>query len=256
MAMAGMLDGKAALITGAGRGIGRATALTFAREGARVVAADVSSDGVKETVSLIQRAGGQATAVVADMTRPAEIAAMVASAVETHGRLDCAFNNAGITGSQVGAGGKLTAEWSEEAFDRIIQVNLKGVWLCMKAELEQMVRQGGGSIVNTASLAGLTGFKTTSGYAASKHGVVGLTRTAALEYAPGIRVNCVCPGFVDTDMLRDTMARRGGEILARVPFGELARPDDIAEMVCWLSSDRARYVSGAVFTVDGAYMAG
>jgi NAD(P)-dependent dehydrogenase (short-subunit alcohol dehydrogenase family) len=222
----------------------------------RVVAADLSADGVKETVSLIERAGGQAVSVVADMTKPAEVTAMVAAALTAYGRLDCALNNAGITGSQVGAGGKLTAEWPEEAFDKIVQVNLKGVWLCMKAELEQMVRQGSGSIVNTASRAGLTGFKTTCGYAASKHGVVGLTKTAALEYAPRIRVNCVCPGFVDTDMLRDTMARRGSEILVRLPFGELARPHDIAEMVWWLSSDRARYVSGAVFTVDGAYMAG
>ena len=143
--MAGMLDGKIALITGAGRGIGRATGLVLAREGARVVAADLSADGVKETVSLIERAGGQAVSVVADMTRPAEITAMVTVAIEAYGRLDCAFNNAGITGSQVGAGGKLTAEWPEEAFDKIIQVNLKGVWLCMKAELEQMIRQGGGS---------------------------------------------------------------------------------------------------------------
>jgi NAD(P)-dependent dehydrogenase (short-subunit alcohol dehydrogenase family) len=254
--MAGMLDGKSALITGAGRGIGRAAALLFAREGARVVAADRTAGEVQETVLLIHTAGAQAVAVVADITRPAEVTAMVTAAVESHGRLDCAFNNAGITGSQVGAGGQRTAEWSEEAFDKIIAVNLKGVWLCMRAELEQMVRQGSGSIVNTASLAGLTGFKTTCGYAASKHGVVGLSKTAAIEYAPEIRVNCVCPGFVDTDMLRDTMARRGGEILGRVPFGELARPDDIAEMVCWLSSDRARYVSGAVFTVDGAYMAG
>jgi NAD(P)-dependent dehydrogenase (short-subunit alcohol dehydrogenase family) len=128
---------------------------------------------------------------------------------------------------------------------------------CRTCRLEPIVRQGSGSIVNTASLAGLTGFKTTSGYAASKHGVVGLTKTAALEYAPRIRVNCLYPGFfVDTDMLADTMARRGGDILPRVPLGELARPHDIAEMVCWLSSDQARYVSGAVFTVDGACMAG
>ena len=136
--MVGMLDGKVALITGGGRGIGRQTALLFAREGARVVVADLSADGVKETVGLINVAGGQAMSVVADMTKAADIAAMVAATVKAHGRLDCAFNNAGIAAYQVGAAGKLTAEWSEESFDKMIAVNLKGVWLCMRAELEQM----------------------------------------------------------------------------------------------------------------------
>jgi NAD(P)-dependent dehydrogenase (short-subunit alcohol dehydrogenase family) len=253
--MAGMLDGKVALITGGGRGIGRQAALLFAREGARVVVADLSADGIKETVSLINTAGGQAMSVVADMTKPAEITAMVAACVKTHGRLDCAFNNAGIAAYQVGAAGKLTAEWSEESFDKMIAVNLKGVWLCMKAELEQMAKQGSGAIVNTASIAGLIGIKTSSAYVASKHGVIGLTKTAALEYAPKIRVNCVCPGFIETDMTKDTMARRSKEIMPMVPFGEMGKPDDIAEMVCWLSSDRAKYVSGAAYNVDGGYMA-
>jgi NAD(P)-dependent dehydrogenase (short-subunit alcohol dehydrogenase family) len=253
--MAGMLDGKVALITGGGRGIGRQAALLFAREGARVVVADMSADGVKETVALINQAGGQAMSVVADMTKPADITAMVAVTVKAHGRLDCAFNNAGIAAYQVGASGKLTAEWSEESFDKMIAVNLKGVWLCMKAELEQMTKQGSGSIVNTASIAGLIGIKTSSAYVASKHGVIGLTKTAALEYAPKIRVNCVCPGFIETDMTKDTMARRKAEIMAMVPFGEMGKPDDIAEMVCWLSSDRAKYVSGASYNVDGGYMA-
>jgi NAD(P)-dependent dehydrogenase (short-subunit alcohol dehydrogenase family) len=253
--MAGMLDGKVALITGGGRGIGRQAALLFAREGARVVVADLSADGIKETVALINQAGGQAMSVVADMTKPADITAMVAAAVKAHGRLDCAFNNAGIAAYQVGASGKLTAEWSEESFDKMIAVNLKGVWLCMKAELEQMTKQGSGAIVNTASIAGLIGIKTSSAYVASKHGVIGLTKTAALEYAPKIRVNCVCPGFIETDMTKDTMARRKAEIMAMVPFGEMGKPDDIAEMVCWLSSDRAKYVSGASYNVDGGYMA-
>jgi NAD(P)-dependent dehydrogenase (short-subunit alcohol dehydrogenase family) len=254
--MAGMLDGKVALITGAARGMGRQTALLFAREGARVVVADIAANGVNETAALINKAGGQATAVIADMAKPADITVMVQAAIKAYGRLDCAFNNAGITGGQIGQGGKRVAEWSEEAFDRIIQVNLKGVWLCMKAEIEQMERQGSGSIVNTASLAGLTGFKTTAGYAASKHGVVGLTKTAAVDYAPKIRVNCVCPGYIDTEMIRDTMSRRGPEILSRVPFGAMGTSDDIAEAVCWLSSDRAKYVTGAAQIVDGGYMAG
>ena len=253
--MAGMLDGKVALITGGGRGIGRQTARLFAREGARVVVSDLSADGVEETVGLINAAGGQAMSITGDVTRSADVAAMVASAVKTYGRLDCAFNNAGVAPYQVGGAGKLTHEWPEEAFDRMIEINLKGVWLCMKAELEQMARQGSGAIVNTASIAGLIGLKTSSAYVAAKHGVIGLTKSAALEYAPKIRVNCVCPGFIETDMTKDTMARRGAQITAMIPFGTLGKPDDIAEMVCWLSSDRAGYVSGAAYNVDGGFMA-
>jgi NAD(P)-dependent dehydrogenase (short-subunit alcohol dehydrogenase family) len=254
--MAGMLEGKAALITGAARGIGRGTALLFAREGARVAVADLAADGVKETAELITKAGGEATAIVADVSKPADVSAMMAATLAAYGRLDCAFNNAGINGSLAGVRGKLTAEWPEEAFDRLIQVNLKGTWLCMKAELQQMVQQqGSGSIVNTASLAGLTGFVSTAAYAASKHGVVGLTKTAAIEYAPKVRVNCVCPGWINTDMTAQIIAQRGPELLARVPFGEVGKPEDVGEMVCWLSSDRARYVAGGAFTVDGGYMA-
>lgn len=253
--MPGMLAGKVALVTGAARGIGRQTALLFAREGARVAVADLSADGVKETAALIAEAGGEATAVVADISKPADVSAMMTATVDVYGRLDCAFNNAGINGTLAGVRGKLTAEWPEDAFDRLIQVNLKGTWLCMKAELEQMVRQGSGSIANTASLAGLTGFPTTAAYAASKHGVVGLTKTSAIEYAPKVRVNCVCPGWISTEMTADTIARRGAELLARVPFREFGKPDDVAEMVCWLLSDRARFVTGGVYTVDGGYMA-
>ncbi|HLJ59812.1 MAG TPA: glucose 1-dehydrogenase [bacterium] len=253
--MAGMLEGKVALITGGGRGIGRATAVLFAREGARVAVADISADGVKETTGLITKSGGEATGVVADVSKPADVSAMMTATLNAFGRLDCAFNNAGINGTLAGVRGKLTAEWPEDAFDKLIQVNLKGTWLCMKAELEQMVQQGSGSIVNAASLAGLTGFPTTAAYAASKHGVVGLTKTAAIEYAPKVRVNCVCPGWINTEMVAETIARRGAELLVRVPFREFGKPEDVAEMVCWLSSDRARFVVGGVFTIDGGYMA-
>jgi NAD(P)-dependent dehydrogenase (short-subunit alcohol dehydrogenase family) len=253
--MSGMLDGKVALVTGGGRGIGRGTALLFAREGARVVVADLSADGATETAEQITKAGGEARSVVADISKPADVSAMMAATLEAFGKLDCAFNNAGINGTLAGVRGKLTADWPEDAFDKLIQVNLKGTWLCMRAELHQMVSQGAGSIVNTASLAGLTGFPTTAAYAASKHGVVGLTKTAAIEYAPQVRVNCICPGWINTEMTTETIARRGDELLVRVPSRTFGKPEDVAEMVCWLSSDRARFVVGGAFPVDGGYMA-
>ena len=254
--MAGMLAGKSALITGGGRGIGRATALLFAREGARVAVADLSAEGAAETVALINRDGGQATSIAGDVTKDAEVRRMVEGTVAAFGRIDCAFNNAGIAAYQVGAGGKKTADWSEEAFDRMIAVNLKGVWLCLRAELERMVPQGGGAIVNTASIAGLIGLPTSSAYVASKHGVVGLTKTAAIEYAAqGVRVNAVCPGFIETDMTREVMARRGPELMRAVPFHRMGKAEEIAETVCWLCSDRAAYVTGVAYNVDGGYIA-
>ncbi|HEY2618920.1 MAG TPA: glucose 1-dehydrogenase [Acetobacteraceae bacterium] len=254
--MAGLLDGKSALITGGGGGIGRATSLAFAREGARVAVADAAEAAAQETVALINKAGGQAMTLTGDVTDTGAVEAMVKSVVAAYGRLDCAFNNAGIAGFQVDAGGKKTHEWSEAGFDRMIAVNLKGVWLCMKHELIQMVAQGGGAIVNTASIAGLIGLPTSSGYVAAKHGVVGLTKTAALEYADDkVRVNAVCPGYIETKMTADTMRRRGEELMAKVPFHRMGTPEEIAEMVLWLCSDRASFVSGAAYNVDGGYMA-
>lgn len=255
--MTGLLQGKTALITGAARGIGRATALLFAKEGARVAAADISAEATKSTVDEINAAGGQAIAIAADVTKRAEVDAMIARAVSAFGRLDCAFNNAGISGWQVGAGGKRTADWPEKAVDRMLEVNLKGVWLALRAELEQMVRQGGGgAIVNTASIAGLVGLPTSSAYVASKHGVIGFTKTAAIEYAKdNIRVNAVCPGYIETDMTREVMARRGADIMAMVPYKRMGTPQEIAEMVCWLCSDRASFVTGASYNVDGGFVA-
>jgi NAD(P)-dependent dehydrogenase (short-subunit alcohol dehydrogenase family) len=251
-----MLEGKAAVITGAGRGIGRATALLFAREGARVMVSDVSVDGARETVSLINAAGGQARSHTGDVTKPADVGDLLSATIKAFGRLDCAFNNAGVSGYQVGAAGQRTADWPEEAFDRMVEVNLKGVWLCMREELRQMVKQGGGAIVNTASIAGLVGLPTSSIYVAAKHGVIGLTKTAAIEYAAdGIRVNAVAPGYIETEMIKDAMARRGQQIMAATPMRRLGQPIEIAEMVCWLCSDRAAFVTGAAYNVDGGYTA-
>jgi NAD(P)-dependent dehydrogenase (short-subunit alcohol dehydrogenase family) len=254
--MAGIVEGKVALVTGGGGGIGRAAALAFAREGARLAVADFAAAAAHDTVAQINAAGGQAITLTGDVTRAKDVRAMVEDTVTVYGRLDCAFNNAGIAPYQVDASGKKTAEWSEESFDRMIEVNLKGVWLCMKEEIPRMLSQGGGAIVNTASIAGLIGLVTSSAYVAAKHGVIGLTKTAALEYADAkIRVNAVCPGFIKTQMTEETMRRRGEAIMAQIPFRRMGAPGEIAEMVVWLCSDRASYVTGASYNVDGGWMA-
>jgi NAD(P)-dependent dehydrogenase (short-subunit alcohol dehydrogenase family) len=254
--MAGMLDGKAGLVTGGGGGIGRAAALAMAREGARVAVADIRPEAAAETVARVNAAGGQAISLSGEVTSDREVQAMVGAVVAAYGRLDCAFNNAGIAGWHVEAAGRKTAEWSEAAFDRMIAVNLKGVWLCMKHEIAQMQAQGGGAIVNTGSIAGLIGLPTSSAYVAAKHGVLGLTKTAAIEYADNrIRINAVCPGYIDTPMTKEVMQRRGAAILAQTPMHRMGTPEEIAEMVVWLFCDRASYVTGACYNVDGGYMA-
>ena len=254
--MAGLLDGKSVLITGGGGGIGRATALACAREGARVAVADVSAEAASETVAQVNGAGGQAISFSGEVTRDADVRTMIESVIGAYGRLDCAFNNAGIAGWQVEAAGKKTAEWSEEAFDRMIAVNLKGVWLCLRAEINQMLTQGGGAIVNTASIAGLAGLPNAAAYVAAKHGVIGLTKTAALEYGEAkIRVNAVCPGYIKTPMTAGMTPERGAAVLAQTPMKRLGEADEIAEMVVWLCSARASYVSGAAYNVDGGWMA-
>jgi NAD(P)-dependent dehydrogenase (short-subunit alcohol dehydrogenase family) len=257
--MSGLLDGKTALVTGGGGGIGRATALAMAREGARVAVADYMADAAAETVAQINAAGGQAITLTGDVTRERDVKSMLDDTIVAFGRLDCAFNNAGIAPYQVDASGKKTAEWSETSFDRMIAVNLKSVWLCMRAEIKQMLAQGtpkGGAVVNTGSIAGLIGLRTSSAYVAAKHGVLGLTKTAALEYVDdGIRVNAVCPGFIQTRMTEDTMRRRGGEIIGQIPAKRMGQPEEIAEMVVWLCCDRASYVTGSCYNVDGGWMA-
>ena len=254
--MAGLLDGQSALITGGGGGIGRATSLIFAREGARVAVADASAEAAAETVAQVNAAGGQAIALSGDVTDAAAVEAMVPAVVSAYGRLDCAFNNAGIAGYQVNASGKRTHEWPDDGVDRMLAVNLKGVWLCMKHEIIQMLKQGGGRIVNTGSIAGLTGLPTSSAYVASKHGVLGFTKTAAIEYAPdNIRVNAVCPGYIETAMTRDVMARRGEQLMAMTPAHRMGKPEEIGEMVLFLCSERSSFVTGACYNVDGGYIA-
>ena len=247
-----LLEGKVALVTGGAMGIGKTTALVFAREGARVVVVDIVTEGGEETVQLIKEAGGDALFVKCDVTNAKDVEAMVIKAVDTYGRLDCAFNNAGI------AIPGTTVECSEEDWDRVLSVNLKGVWLCMKYEISQMLTQGGGVIVNTSSVGGLVGTPGIAAYTASKHGVVGLTRTAALEHVTaGIRVNAVCPGSVPTPMLDPVVNHPELKAMleSKHPMGRFATTEEIAEAVIWLCSDRASYVTGVAFPVDGAVTA-
>jgi NAD(P)-dependent dehydrogenase (short-subunit alcohol dehydrogenase family) len=252
--MAGRLDGKVALVTGAGSGIGKASAVTIAKEGAKVVVSDVVTDSGEETVRIIEDAGGEAIFVNADVSVADEVEALVKVAVETYGRLDCAHNNAGIVGPVAN-----THEYPEEAWDDVIRVNLKGVWLCMKYEIAQMLRQGGGSIVSTSSAAGLVGHPWQTAYVASKHGVNGLTKVAALENAKlGIRVNAVCPGIVRTPRIERYIADKPGWIegfIEQEPVGRLGESEEIAEAVVWLCSDATSFVTGHLMQVDGGFVA-
>ncbi len=252
--MGGLVDGKVALVTGAASGIGRAAALAFAREGAVVVAADRDTDGGEITVEAVRAAGGDATFRACDVTSEDEVQALVAAVVDTHGRLDCAHNNAGITGA-MGAVHQL----EREGWEHTLTVNLTGVFLCLKHELVQMLAQGSGAVVNTASAAGLVGVPGLAPYCASKHAIIGLTKTAALENAAaGVRVNAVLPGSIDTPMLHDYMSLGPAvekAIKASQPGGRLGLPEEIAEAVVWLCSDRASFVTGTPMLVDGGAVA-
>ena len=244
-------EGKVALVTGGASGIGRATALAFAREGAKVIVSDVDVDGGDETVRMIKNSGGEATFVKADVSISDEVEALVRQAVETYGQLDCAFNNAGLEREFTNP----DERHAEETFQSVIDINLKGVWLCMKYEIVQMLEQGSGAIVNTSSIAGLVGISGQPIYVASKHAVSGLTKSVAVEYADrGIRINAVCPGLVDTPLMERIYASNP-ELKAEAdswqPIGRTAQPEEIAEAVIWLCSDKASFVVGHMMTIDG-----
>ena len=252
--MAKLLDGKITLVTGGGSGIGRATALAFSREGAKVLVADVIVEAAQETLKMINQVGGEGVVAKVDVSQSKEVEAMVDQLISTYGRIHCAFNNAGI-----GGGWGFTAKCSEEEWDRVMSINLKGVWLCMKYEIPQMLQQGGGSIVNTASVAGLVGMLGTPAYVASKHGVIGITRAAAVEYATsGIRINAVCPGIIRTPMIGRRLEKKPeseATYVSMEPMGRLGTAEEIAEAVVWLCSDAASFVTGHAMAVDGGLVA-
>jgi NAD(P)-dependent dehydrogenase (short-subunit alcohol dehydrogenase family) len=250
----GSYAGKVAFVTGAGSGIGHATALAFAREGASVVASDISEQNVRDTARRIEELGGRGLAVACDVTRTEELEAALEETIETFGRLDVAFNNAGVENEV-----KPLADVTEEEWDRTVAINLRGVFLCMKYEVPLMLEQGGGAIVNTSSGAGVKGFEGQAAYVAAKHGVVGLSKAAALDYAPqNVRINAICPGIIDTPM----MDRFGGGTLegkerelasaaAAQPIGRAGKSEEIAAAVVWLCSDAASFVVGDAMVVDG-----
>lgn len=240
--------GKVAIVTGAAAGIGRACAIGYAEGRAKVVVADVNEAGGRETVEIIKKSGGEAVFMTVDTSRPGDCERLVKHTLETYGRLDVACNNAGISGEINALADQSLANWQ-----RVIDTNLTGIFLCMKYEIQAMLPGGGGAIVNLSSLAGVQSNPGISPYVAAKHGVLGLTKNAAVEYAArGIRVNAVCPGLIDTAMTRQGFGQDVWEALVRgIPLGRAGLPHEVADLVAWLSSDKASYVNGAGYMIDG-----
>ncbi|MBN2592824.1 MAG: glucose 1-dehydrogenase [Sedimentisphaerales bacterium] len=249
------LRNKVALITGGSSGLGRETAIAFAKAGAKVVIADVDAHGGEETAKRIADQGSDVLFVKADVSKSNHVEQLIRQVVKTYGRLDCAHNNAGIEGELA-----KTGDCSEDNWNNVIETNLKSAWLCLKFEIRQMVQQASGVIVNTSSVYGLVGSERgLPAYVASKHGIIGLTKTAALEYAClGIRVNAVCPGAIDTpfrDRLVEKNHEKNLECSQRYPIGRIGRPDEVANAVVWLCSEAASYITGSVLTIDGGLTA-
>ena len=255
--MMNSLDGKTVLVTGGASGIGRSISLTFSRAGAKVVVSDCDAEGGGETVEMATAQGGDAVFIPANVAKSIDVKEMVAQTIQTYGRLDCAVNNAGV-----GPGPRVALhDFPDEKWQEVIDINLTGVWLCMKYEIVEMLKLGGGAIVNTASVMGLVGAwgRGAIAYTAAKHGVIGLTKQAALEYASkGLRVNAVCPGFIATPMVQEIFQAVPDvekSVVMRHPVGRLGRPQEIAEAVVWLCSDAASFVTGHSMPIDGGYVA-
>ncbi|MCM0606288.1 MAG: SDR family oxidoreductase [Xanthomonadaceae bacterium] len=254
MSLQNNFKGKVVFITGASSGIGRATALAFAKEGASVVIADVLTDEGAQTARKVEELGVRSLLIKCDVSKDSEVKSAIGKTIETFGRIDFAFNNAGTEGQSA-----YTADTTEENWNRVIDVNLKGVWLCMKYQIPQMIKQGSGSIVNCSSVAGLIGFQGSPAYVASKHGVIGLTKTAALEYAKSkIRVNAVCPGVIQTAMIERVThgeAQIQKQLSDGEPIGRVGQPEEVAQAVLWLCSDASSFVTGHPLAVDGGWVA-
>lgn len=248
------IEDKVALVTGGGSGIGRAAAQLFAREGAKVVIADINAESGEATLQTIRSAGGEASFVRTDVSKAPDVEALIDQIIETHGRLDCAYNNAGILGDIVSV-----TDHNEESWDHVIETNLKGTWLCMKHEIPQMLKQGDGAIVNTTATAGVKGGSPNrSAYAASKAGIVSLSKCAAMEYAEyGLRINVICPSHTRSPMLEQFFELRPeleADFIAQAPMGRIATPEEVAEGALWLCSDASSFVTGHVLAVDGGYL--
>jgi NAD(P)-dependent dehydrogenase (short-subunit alcohol dehydrogenase family) len=244
-------ENKVVIVTGAASGIGKATAIAFAKEGAKVVVSDYQNDLGQQTVEEIKKFQGEATFIKCDVSSEEDVKNLVAKTIEKYGHLDCAYNNAGVEGIP-----SSTVECNSENWDKTVNIDLKGVWLCMKYEIPEMIKTGKGQIVNCSSIAGLVGFETIPAYVASKHGVIGLTQTAALEYAKNnVRVNAVSPGVIHTPML-DRFSKGNEEAMAaQAPMGRVGRPEEIADSVLWLCSEKSSYVTGQAIAVDGGWVA-